>query len=971
MIVVVIAVLVLFLSARGLAGFYTDHLWFNSVGFGRTWRNLLWAKFAPAAVFTILFFVMMLVSLTIADRLAPRSRAMGPEDELLARYQRSVAPYSGRIRLAVSAFFALIVGGSVAGKWREWILFTHAQSFGTKDPQFHRDVGFYVFRLPFLTFLFSWLFAALIVILIITAVAHYLNGGIRLQSPYQHVTPQVKAHLSVILALMALAKTAQYYYARFQLDFSTRGFVEGAGKTDVAAQLPALNLLLFISIIAAGLFVWNIWRRGWMLPIIAVGLWAFVSLVIGTVVPAVYQAVFVNPNTLAKEQPYIARNITATRKAFGLNQVENKPFNYSNTLTLGQVVDNLQSIDNVRLWDTDVAQKDFQSIQTLQTFYQFEDADIDRYVVDGQLKQTLISARELNSADLPSQSWVNQHIVYTHGYGAVVSAANAADKNGLPSFLTQDIPPTGSIPLSRPEVYFGESLGGYALVGAKQKELDYTRKGGVTVYSRYKGGGGVPLSSLLRRAAFALRFSDPNLLISGQITDHTRIMFLRSILDRVSKAAPFLSYDGDPYPVISNGHLVWMIDGYTTTNDYPYSQSYNANGELKNSVNYIRNSVKVTVDAYDGTIKFYVVDPKDPLIKAYRSAFPGLFTSYSKMPAALKAHLRYPQGLFRAQTDMYRSYHVTDATTFFSGDRKWDISEDPGVGLIGDTSAPETVPTTAPSTPQAASSSGPRIDPLYVLIKPPGESQVQFLLIRPFVPVSKNNTIANLAAFMIAKAEPNAPDGLETFQMPSGVTVLGPVQANSQINSTPEISRQFTLLGQQNTGSRVRQGSMQIVPIGNGLIYFRPIYVEPQNGKQPTYQFVVAALNGTAKIGTTLNEALRQFPEFASLPETATGSQVTPAPTTPPATGGGGGTTSGTLQQVLSQASSTYNQMQAALRAGNLVQYAQLEVKLGNLLNQAASRATSSGSSGTPVPLTRPPSTSPTTRPRSAAGVGA
>src|SRR4051794_30125572 len=390
MIAIVVVLVVLFLSARGLAGFYTDYLWFDSVGFGQTWRALLWARFAPTAVFTVLFFVLMFFSLTVADRLAPRTRTMGPEDELLARYQQSVGPYSGRIRIAVSAFFALVTGGSVSSQWQQWILFTNAQSFGPKDPQFGKDVGFYVFRLPFLTFIFDWLFAALIIILIVTAVAHYLNGGIRLQSPFQRVTPQVKAHLSVILALMALVKTAQYYFARFQLNFSTRGAVEGASKTDVAAQLPALNLLMVISVVAAALFVWNIWRRGWVLPIIAVGLWAFVSLVIGTIVPVLYQNFVVQPNELQKERPYIQRNIHATRDAFDVDRVAVQSFNYRENLTTADLQQNAQTIDNTRRWDPAVILRDYQLFQGLQTFYKFADADVDRYVIDGKLRQVLI-----------------------------------------------------------------------------------------------------------------------------------------------------------------------------------------------------------------------------------------------------------------------------------------------------------------------------------------------------------------------------------------------------------------------------------------------------------------------------------------------------------------------------------------------------------------------------------------------------
>jgi len=433
---IVVVLIVLLFSLRGLAGFYTDFLWFDSLGQGSTWSSLLAARVAPALVFTVVFFVIMFVNLVIADRLAPKYRAMGPEDELIARYQQVAGPYTMRIRIGVSLFFALIAGIGVSSQWKQWVLFTHYQSFDRVDPQFHKDIGFYVFKLPFLTFLFDWLFAALIIILIVTAVAHYLNGGIRLQSPFQRVTPQVKAHLSVILALMALVKTAQYYLGRFELNFSTRGVVEGASATDVKAQLPALNLLIFISIGAAALFLWNIRRRGWVLPIIAVGLWAFVSLVIGTIYPAAYQQFKVGPNEYQAEKTYIGRNIRATRDAFGLDTVSNEKFDFTTLKRLGTgeaqtlVDSNTGTVGNARLWDPGVIRDTYSTLQNLQTYYQIGDVDVDRYLVDGKVRQVLIAARGLNSADLPSQSFVNRHIVYTHGYGAVASPSNSAETGG-------------------------------------------------------------------------------------------------------------------------------------------------------------------------------------------------------------------------------------------------------------------------------------------------------------------------------------------------------------------------------------------------------------------------------------------------------------------------------------------------------------------------------------------------------------
>ncbi len=969
MIAVVVFVVVLFLSARGLAGFYTDYLWFDSVGFGTTWRGLLWARFAPTAVFTILFFVLMLTSLTVADRLAPRTRTMGPEDELLARYQQSVGQYSGRIRIAVSAFFALVTGGSVASQWQEWILFTNAKSFGVNDPQFGKDVGFYVFRLPFLTFVFDWLFAALIIILIVTAVAHYLNGGIRLQSPFQRVTPHVKAHLSVILALMALVKTAQYYYARFQLNFSTRGVVEGASKTDVAAQLPALNLLMVISVVAAALFVWNIWRRGWVLPIIAVGLWAFVSLVIGTIVPAVYQQFLVQPNELQKERPYIARNIEATREAFNLDDVGVENFPYRENLTSQSIVDNATTIQNARLWDPPIILRNFQLFEALQTFYKFQDADVDRYTIDGKLVQTLGAARELNPPDLPSQTWVNRHLVYTHGYGAVVSPGNSASNDGQPNYLLSNIPPEGDIPLDQPEVYFGENLDGFSLVNAKSREFNYPRKGANNAYTRYKGSGGVELSSWLRRAAFALRFNDFNILISGQITPKTKVLYLRGIVDRAKKAAPFLHYDSDPYAVIADGKLVWMLDGYTTTDRYPYSESFDGEGGLNSSFNYVRNSVKVTIDAYNGAIKYYVVDNKDPIIQAYRSAFPKLFSDFKDMPNAIKQHLRYPQDLFRAQTDQYRAYHMTNPTTFFTKADLWEVSPDPGSGEVSAAQVEDVQTSTTTNVPQAASSTGRRIDPIYLLTKVPGEQREEFLILRPFVPVSKGNQLQNLVSFMIARSGPNQYGRLESFTMPTGNdTVWGPVQVNNTILNTDTISPRVHAA--QPAGLERGAGQPAAAP-HRGLPDLRAAdlcrvalrVASPRSGSS------WSSTEASPSSGRASRTRSKQFPEFQGIaPPSSGGGTTTPPSTTP------GGTTAPETQtaaSLLAQASKVYQDAQDALKAGNFARYGELTDQLGTLLERASnalnngSTGSGSGSSSTPRAPRPRSSTTTTTAPAS------
>jgi uncharacterized membrane protein (UPF0182 family) len=907
---VVILIAVLF-SLRGLAGFYTDYLWFNSLGQGGTWGELLAAKVVPAVVFTAVFFVLMLTSLLIADRLAPKVRPMGPaspEDELVNRYQQVTGRYQGRIRVGVSVFFALIAGIGVSSQWRNWILFTHRVDFGTRDPQFHRDVGFYVFQLPFIQFILDWLFAGLVIILLVTAVAHYLNGGIRFQSPLQRVTPQVKVHLSVILAVMALVKTAQYYFSRFGLTLSSRGVVDGAGYTDVKAQLPAYNLLIFISIVAALLFLWNIFRRGWVLPVIAVGLWGFVSIVVGTIYPAAIQNFKVKPNELAQERPYIGRNINATRAAFGLQNVGVQSFNYTQNLDPAVVDTNRATIDNARLWDPIVIRSTYQTLQGLQPYYTINSVALDRYNVNGQETQVLIGARDLNSGSLPSQSWVNEHLVYTHGYAAIISPTNQAAQGGDPIFYLRDVPPsTQTIPLTNrgAQLYFGQNLSGYTIVDAKQAEFNYARANNTNAMTRYSGKDGIRLSNLVRRAAFALRFGDLNPLISGQVTGNSKLLMVRDIVSRVQKLAPFLHYDSDPYPVVLNGHITWVIDTYTTTDQYPYSQVNSGEGGLSGNENYVRNSVKATIDAYDGTVHFYVVDNRDPIVRAYREAFPDLFTDGSKMPSALREHLRYPENLFQLQSSVFSKYHVTNTSSFYAGTERWLLSPDPNA-VLGST----VTPTTARGTQRAPeiTATTPRQAPYYLYIRLPGDTRENFLILQPFVPVSQNNQQTRLVSFMTAKADPGSYGRLQAFVMPQGANVLGPVQVANNIQSDPNLSSRFTLLSQG--GSSIVKGNIQVIPVGNSLVYVQPIFVQQSAQGYPQFQFVVVFTQGKHPVfETTVNAALNDL--FSGVTPTAPTSPS--APTTP--------TPNATAQQLLNAAASQFADADTALRSGDLAGY--------------------------------------------------
>jgi uncharacterized membrane protein (UPF0182 family) len=972
---VAILLVVLLLSLRGLARFYTDYLWFDDVGFTRTWRALLSAKLVPALIFSAVFFVLMLVNLIVADRVAPRYRGTGPEDEIIERYRGYVAPYAGRVRVVVAVFFAIVMGSGVSAQWNHWILFSNSTSFGIKDPQFHKDLSFYVFRLPFLQFAAGWTFAALLVVLIVAAVFHYLNGGIRLQSPFQRVTPQVKVHLSVLLALMALTKTYQYYLAQFALTKSHRGFVDGATYTDVHAQLPALRLLIVISIAAAGLFIVNIWRRGWVFPIIAVGLWGFISIVVGTIYPAAIQRFTVQPNELSREQKYIDRNIKATRDAFNLTNIDAKKFQYQQALNAADTADAKATLNSVRLWDPKPASDDFKVDEAQSTAYEFNDVDVDRYKIgDEPSKPTLAAVRELDQAHLPDNSWTSQHLVYTHGYGVVAAAADqvGGDNNDQPSYVLRGVPPKGDITLDPKfaPVYFGETLGGYAVVDTKVPEQEATSIATSTP-TRYSGKGGVQVSSFLRKAALALRFGDWNLFVSGQVTSGSRALYIRDIKTRVQTAAPFLKFDADPYPVVLNGRITWIYDAYTMTDDYPYSQSIHPQepigSGLDTDFNYVRNSVKATIDAYDGTIKFFVVDPKDPIIRTYRKAFPQLFSDVSEMPPGLREHWRYPEDLFNAQTEQYALYHITDPVQYFNKQDIWDIAPAPEQGTTAAVTAPVQGGNNGGRNTTLAAS-GDASDPLYLTLQLPGlqdSPRQEFTLQRSFTPRRKGGI---LSSFIFARTD-GANYGQLVVYSVSDASAPSSAKAATAIESDQFISSQFTLLGQ--AGSKVERGAVQLIPIGNAVLYVRPIWVTGQGPQPyPRFRFLAAVAGDRAVLGCDVTDAVTALLSDTQtrLQKEGTGACGRPiAPTTPVENPPGGGTTttttrpttpgtgsqpppSATVDQLIADAQREFQAADEALARKDLAEF-QRHYKRGV---DDVNRATALRSGSTTTTTTRP-----------------
>ncbi|HTV11884.1 MAG TPA: UPF0182 family protein [Acidimicrobiales bacterium] len=892
LVVAAVVLLVLLASAQRLASLYTDYLWFRSVSFSSVWAKTVTIEIGLGACFTVIFFGVLWGNLLLADRLAPPAGGLAPSDELVARWQELASAHMRWIRLVVCVAFALIGGLSAHSQWSNWILFSNAQPFSSTsapwkgiDPLNHMNDGFYVFRLPFLNWLVGWLFSAVMVTVLLCLVAHYLNGGIRPHSSIQRVSRQVKGHLSVLLAILALIEGGNYYLQRLSLVLSTRyKILDGATYTDVHATRPALVLLIAISVIAAGLFLYNVRQQGWLLPVVAVALWGLVWVLVANIYPAIVQAFVVNPAENVKELPYLGDNITATTSAYDLNNVQTEQFTGDAPVTTGQVtgqtptaIANRQSIANIPLIQPDLTDVNsiFTKYQGFRNYYTMSGPTTDRYDLPvgpgGAEKETqvLVSARELNDQGVAS-SWVNQHLQFTHGYGAVVTPSNQGGiaSDGSPVFALSGLPPQGqpnlSGPASQPRIYFDDStnsLGGYVIADSAQPEVDYEdQQTGNEVTNHYTGTGGVPAGGFLRRLAFAVSFGNYNVLISSQVDSSSRVLYDRNVVERVEKAAPFLSYDADPYPVVCNGKIYWVVDAYTTTDNFPYSEQANtsrlagsADPDLlvNQQFNYIRNSVKAVVDAYNGTVWFFVLDPQDPIIQAYERAYPALFKPMSdadKLVPGITSHWRYPEDMFTVQTNMWDTYHVSQlgpqaASVFYNGSQAWSVADNGASGQVGE-AASTTIPATPANTlvPNSGLQNVSPVMPLYELVALPGEQTQKFVLVQPFVPYSTNGDKQNLTAFMTASSDyPEDYGQLTAYTIPPEETVDGPYLVSTRAETNPGVSEIVTLLNR--SGSRALLGDVVITPIGQSLLFTVPLYVEQTNNQVPSLDDVIIIYN--------------------------------------------------------------------------------------------------------------------------------
>ncbi|MBB5936835.1 hypothetical protein FHS42_003912 [Streptomyces zagrosensis] len=829
------------------AGFWTDWLWYRSVHYSSVFRTTLTTKIGLFFVFGLLMATAVGVNIWLAHRLRPPLSAMSLEQQSLDRYRMGIDPYKKWLLIGVTALVGLISGASASGQWRTWLLWVNGVSFGQKDAQFHKDVSFYAFDLPWYRFLLSFGFAATVLSLIAATLVHYLYGGLRITSPGARATAAATGHLSVLLGIFVALKAVAYWLDRYGLavkssDLKETGNWTGLKYVDAHAYLPAKTILFCIAVICALLFFATLWRRTWQLPVIGFGLMVLSAILIGGLYPAIVQKFQVQPNEQAKEAPYIKKNIEATRKAYGIDKAEVRDYSGVSDASNEKLRGAADTTASMRLLDPNVVSPTVQQLQQVRGYYQFpQTLDVDRYKTkDGKEQDTVIGLRELNIDGIPERNWINDHFKYTHGFGAVAAKGTSTTKTGAPDFTERNLPSKGELGSYEQRVYYGEKTKQYSIVGGPQTELDYSDDNGEKSYS-YEGKSGVNLSNPINRAAYAVAFNEPQIVYSGAIGKGSRILYNRTPKERVEAVAPWLTIDGDAYPAVIKGRIQWIVDAYTTTSGYPYASRTTlgdttedslTDGQREvvaqeNKVNYIRNSVKATVDAYDGSVKLYEWDTKDPVLKTWRKAFPGTVKDRDQISGELMEHLRYPQDLFKVQRELLTRYHVEDPEQFYSGSEVWQIPDDP-------------------------TNRGTSVPPYYLSMKMPGQEDQRFSLTTTFTP----NQRENLGAFMAVDADAESKDygTIRMLKLPSETTVSGPQQVQSKFNSDTEIADKINIL--KRGDSEVKYGNLLTVPLENGLLYVEPVYVRGAGTNYPLLKKVLVTFGDQTAFENTLDRAL-------------------------------------------------------------------------------------------------------------------
>lgn len=909
---------VLFIVVR----FYTDWLWFVELGYTSLFTRIWSVRLGLFAFFSLLFFVVLYLNLALAHRL---SLGMDEEWEERLRIRLGIAmPHASQPLIFWGAvILSLLVGSQAAGQWEQLLLFLNAQPFNVRDPLFGNDIAFYMFQLPFWRYLQVWFTYTLIATLLITTGYYYLNRGFEVFGTLTAFSPGVKAHLFLLAAACMVLWGTGYWLDRYDLLFMPNRIFTGAGYVEIAVRLPGLYLLLVLSMITAGSLVWNI-RRGRVLkvPLYLLGSIALTSVLVHAVVPAAIQNAVVNPNEWGLQKPYIERHLAFTRQAYGLENVEERTFDANSNLTLADLQRNTSTITNVRIWDYQPLQMIFSSLQAFKQYYKFNDVDVDRYTFGNRYQQVMLAARELSQPDLPasSQTWQNLRLQYTHGYGVVMTAVNTATPQGQPVYLVRDIPPQSTVPLplERPGIYYGELTNNPVIVHSRLEEFDYpTLRGdteGENQYTRYQGTGGIPIGkNLLARIAFTIRMGDAYLLLSGDLTPQSRLLFRRNIRERMQAITPFLMHDRDPYIVVADGKLYWICDAYTVSDRYPYAKTIDImlSPYRYYRLNYMRNAVKVVIDAYNGTVQYYIADERDPVIQTYRRALPRLFKPLSEMPASLRSHLRYPEDLFRVQSSIWALYHMRDPRVFYMREDQWEIAKQ--------------------QSPESTTPGGEfqQMEPYYLIMRLPGEKKEEFLLLTVYTPLNQEK----MNAWMCAKCDGEEYGKIVLYRFPKERTIYGPAQVERLLGQVSEIRTQLRLWDQP--GSQVVWGHLLVIPIEQSLLYVKPVFLQTTGGGEkriPELKKVIVAYGESRVMADTLEQGLTKIFGAAGTTPVASAQKPTPSPATP----------TSTVRDLVNQLANAIRLAEEAQRAGNWAEYGrQIERVKGlvrNLQQQTAAR---------------------------------
>lgn len=899
-IIIVAATILVALIGWG-AGLYIDWLWFKSLNYQQVFITYLASSIGLKILVGVIMFALLLLNLMLTRKSVLQAveaskafRPMFEDDNVITinypprvDWREQITP--GRLT-AVFAGISLLLGflysSTISGEWTTVLKFFNQTAFGTNDPIFNKDIGFYIFSLPFYQLLYRLLASAIFLNIVMVALVYLLTDTARGGLTKIFRFPAARYHLSVLAALFFILKSWGYRLDQYFLLLSSSGVVHGAGYTDIHASLLAYRVLTVLSLITAAVIIANIFLKRFRITAYAIVGLLVVSILLGGVYPSVVQKFIVLPNEFNREAPYLANNIKLSQQAYNLDTIERKDFPAGRTLQAQDILENRNTIENIRLWDWQPLQQTYSQLQEMRLYYELKNIDVDRYMINGEYRQVMLAVREMNQNQLQqqAQTWINQRLVYTHGYGVAMSPVNEVTGEGLPNFFLKDIPPVGptDIKVTRPEIYYGESDDGYVIVNTKTKEFDHPQGDG-NAYCLYEGTSGVKVNSFLRKVILAFVLTDYKMLLTGDITNDSQVLLYRNIKERVPKIAPFLSYDSDPYPVIdSKGEIYWMWDAYTISNMYPYSEPFDSRGN-----NYIRNSVKITINAYDGAVQFYIADSKDPIIQTYSKIFPNMFKTLEQMPDDLREHIRYPEDLFQIQARMYTLYHMTDPQVFYNREDKWTLPTE----KYGNEEKP--------------------MEAYYTITVLPGEKEPEFVLIMPFNPQNKKNMIAWLGA----RSDGENYGKMVVYEFPKQELVYGPMQIEARIDQDTVISQQLSLWDQR--GSSVIRGNLLVIPVKDSLIYVEPLYLQSEQSKMPELRRVIVAAGDKIVMEPTLDLALQKIFGEGAVPtkqqEPGTQPQTPTEPTEP--------VPQDTVKELAAEANRLYDEAQAKLKSGDWAGY--------------------------------------------------